>query len=397
MEPGKQVLAKAAEKQAVQTRDSLTIKVDWCLINDASAHRSIDMLGEQEEIWDRSKVAVFLDHDTPSGSEAVSVIQRKLINFARKQDTVFHQGEGVGYQLMLDHYVRTGQIVAGCGEHTAVFGAVGALGIKVTPEKLAEVLKTGVLDLPVPATVRIALTGMLPSGVLSKDIILSVLHHVGADSLTGRLIEFTGPALLALTLNDRITICNLAGRTGAVAAIMDLMSVAAGAVEAADYQFDLAEMQPMIAQPDNFNVILPVGQNKPEKVNEVFIGGCSGGRIEDLRVAAGIVRNKKVAPGVRLMVAPITAGVYVQALQEGLITDFIDAGALVMNQGCSVCWGKSQGILDTDEVLLSAGSYNCKGWAGSPAAKIFIASAATAATSALAGVITGPKFVAGGR
>ncbi len=397
MESGKQVLAKAAGTQSVQSGDSMKIKVDWCLVNDASAHHSIDLLGDQAEIFDRSKVAVVLDHDTPSGSEAVSVIQRKLINFARKHDIVFHQGEGVGYQLMLDHYVRSGQIVAGCGEHTAVFGAVGAIGIQVTPEKLAEVLKTGVLDFPMPETLKIALTGVLPSGVLSKDIILSILRKVGADSLTGKLIEFTGSALQALTLNDRITICNLAGRTGAVAAIMDLTAVASEAVEAAAYQFDLAEVQPMIVQPDNFNVILPVGQNKPEKVNEVFIGGCSGGRIEDLRIAAAIVRNRKVASGVRLMVAPVTAGVYVQALQEGLITDFIDAGAVVMNQGCSVCWGKSQGILDTEEVLVSAGSYNCKGWAGSPAAKIYITSSATAATSALTGVITAPKSVAGGR
>jgi len=384
---GEKIMARSTGEKTVVVGSRLEIQIDWCLVNDASAHRSIDFFEETTTVFDKNKVVVVLDHDTPSGSEAVSVIQRKLINFAKAQDTIFLQGEGVGYQLMLDKYVQSGQIVVGCGEHIAVFGAIGALGFTVEPEKLAAAMKCGVVSMLVPETVQIELTGELRAGVYAKDAILTIIRDQGTKQLAGKLIEFVGPAIKTLTLNDRITICNLAGKMNAFSSIFNLEEPEKQVSCASQLKYDLGKLRSQIAMPDNFESIVDVDLLKNVKVNEVFVGGCSGGRIEDLRIAAGIIKGKKVAKGVRMMVAPITSEIYVQALREGLITDFIDAGAVVMNQGCSVCWGKSQGIIDTDEVLVSAGSYNCKGCAGAATAKIYVASAATAAASAISGFI----------
>lgn len=387
---GEQILAQAAGRESVKVGDQVQITLDWILLNDAAAHTSIDAVGKTSIEPSKGKVAVFLDHDTPSGSEAVSLIQRKLINFAKAHDTIFYNGAGVGYQLMLDAHVQAKQVVAGCGQHIAVFGAIGALGIKVDPAAMAGALQTGGISVLVPQTVKIMLTGQLQSGVYAKDIILELIRTVGTEELAGNVLEFIGPAVQTLTLNDRITICNLVGKTNAVSAVMNLTESADWQECNANMQLDLSRIRPLIALPDSFDQIFEVSHLDNIPVNEVFVGGCSGGRIEDLRVAAGIVRGKKVARGVRLMVAPVTSAVYVQALREGLITDFIEAGAVVMNQGCSVCWGKSQGIIDTDEVLVSAGSYNYKGCAGAMTAKVYVASAAIAANSAVAGFITGP-------
>lgn len=390
---GKNVLARAAKAIKVKSKDVIQVAVDYCIVNDAVSNLSIDHLRDEDSIYDKNKVAVIIDHDTPSGSEAASIIQRKLINFAKKYDTVYHQGEGVGYQLMLDHYVKDGQIIVGCGEHISVFGAVGAIGLKVSPGKLAEVIKNGILEMQVPEFIKIEFSGKIPLGVYAKDIILHVIKDIGTKKIAGKVLEFTGDALQSFTLNDKITICNLAGKTNAISAVVNLSEASKNDDYEATYQYNLGLVKPSIATPDNYDNILEVNQVGPVTVNEVFIGGCSGGRIEDLRLAAKIVKGRKVAKGIRLMVAPITSSVYVQALREGLITEFINSGAIIMNQGCSVCWGKSQGIIDENEVLLSAGSFNCMGCTGAKNAKIYISSAATAAASSITGVISESSII----
>ena len=191
------------------------ISVDFCLVNDAQSHHSIDFLTEEDRLFDPEKVAVIIDHDTPSGSEKVSAIQRKLIRFAQKHGTIFHQGEGVGYQLLLDRYVKPGQIVVGCGEHVGVFGAVGAIGLKVSPEELAEVLKTGFVSLPISQWVEIRLSGQLSPAVTAKDLALAIISKLVSKTIAGKMIRFTGDGLLNLSLSERITLCNLAGKTAA--------------------------------------------------------------------------------------------------------------------------------------------------------------------------------------
>lgn len=228
--------------------------------------------------------------------------------------------------------------------------------------------------------------------ILVDNAAMEVLKRPGEfdvdrNNFNGKIIEFCGSSLKYLSLEEKTTLCNLAAETGAISALMN-------DDESNDDEYShifkcqLSSVLPMAVLPDSYNKIAAVDELPEIKVNEAFIGGCAGGSIEDLRAAADIVRGKSVSKGVRLMIAPKTSQVYIKALDEGLIADFINAGAIVMNQGCSVCYGKSQGIVDDGEVLVSAGSYNLKGCAGSGYAKIYVVSAKTAAASAISGKIS---------
>ena len=387
----KRILMEATDLKDIKAGEKIKLNIDYCLINDAVSNDAIDHLNNEDKVFDKNRVVVVIDHDTPSGSEGAAKVQKKLIHFARNQDTHFHHGEGVSYQILIDQYVKQGNIVVGSGRHTAVYGAIGALGFSITPEELADVLKSGKLEIEVPEAVKVQLTGKLNRGVYAKDIVLNLIKEIGENALAGKFIEFVGDAFENLTLSDRITICNLAGRTGAVSVVVNSEESPNGKGYGAEYEYDLGTIESLTAKPDSFKEIVNTSSLENIAVNEVFIGGCSGGRIEDLRITASILKDKKVAYKVRLIIAPITQEVFVQASNEGLITTFIDAGALVMNQGCSVCWGKSQGIIDTEEVLVSAGSCNEKGNAGAETSKIYVTTVAVAATSAVTGCITAEK------
>jgi 3-isopropylmalate/(R)-2-methylmalate dehydratase large subunit len=381
------VLADAASIKELNAGENIKLNVDYCLIDDAQSNTSINFLKDEDTLFNKNKVIVAIDHDTPSGSVEAAKIQKKLIEFAKKNNTLLHNGEGIGYQLMLEKYIEEGHIAVGCGSHTAIFGAKGALGFKVSPEKLAEVLKTGYLEITAPEILKVQLAGKLNQGVYSKDVILEIIRTIGSNALEGKIIEFVGSGLSNLTEEDLITICSLAGKTGAVSAIVNLDKDN----NSADYKFDLGNVKALVVKPHSYDEIVEAEQLKEIAVNEVFIGGNTGGKIEDLRVAAEILKGKKIAYRVRVIVAPVTSSVYIAALQEGLIETFIDAGCLIMNQGWSVDWGKSQGIIDTNEVLVSAGTCNSKGNAGAETAKIYISSPATAAMTALTGFIC-PQF-----
>ena len=389
----KKILTKSSSLNDIKPGEKIVLNVDYCLINDAVSNVAVDYIKDEDKLFDSKKVVVVIDHDTPSGSEDAAKVQKKLIAFAKKHDTHFHHGEGVPYQILIDKYVKLGNIVVGCGRHTAVYGAVGAIGFSRAPEQILEVLKSGKLEIEMPEIVKVELTGQLSNGVYAKDIILNIIKEIGENALQNKIIEFTGDAFKNLTLNDKITICNLAGRTGAVSAVVSTEEVSDDDKYCGALKYDLSKMKSMTVNPDSFGEIVDTSSIENIAVNEVFIGGCSGGRIEDLRIAANILKGKHVAYKVRLIIAPITQDVFVQASNEGLISTFIDSGALVMNQGCSVCWGKSQGIIDTDEVLVSSGSCNGKGNAGAETAKIYVTSTAVAATSAITGCITAEKLI----
>lgn len=381
------ILLKSSSLNELKSDEHIALNVDYCLINDAVSNTAVDYLKTEDSLFDNEKVVVVIDHDTPSGSEVAAKVQKKLIKFAKKNNTHFHHGEGVSYQILIDKYVKSGDVVVGCGRSTAVYGAIGALGFSVTPEKLSDVLKNGKLEIEATKVVKIELSGKLNDGVYAKDIVLQLIKEIGEDALKGNVIEFVGDAFKSLTLNDRITICNLIGRTGAISAVVNTEEFL-NDDHYKKFTYDLEEIKSLTVKPNNFEEIVETSTLYNIHVNEVFIGGCSGGRIEDLRATAEILKGNKVAYKVRLIVAPITKEVFIQASNEGLIRIFIDSGALVMNQGCSVCWGKSQGIIDTDEVLVSAGSFNEKGNAGADTAKIYITSAAVAAKSAVMGYIS---------
>lgn len=384
---GNKILSKAAYLKEITAGENIKIAVSYCLIDDAESNTSVDFLKSEDTLFDNKKVIVAIDHDTPAGSIEAAEIQKKLIEFAKKYNTLLHNGEGIGYQLTLEKYIKNGDIVVGCGNHTAIFGAKSAMGFKVKPEKLTEIIKTGFIEITAPEIIMVELTGKLNPGVYSKDVTLEIIRQVGCKALEGKIIEFVGDGLSNLTEEDLTTICSLAGKTGAISAIVNFDNDLDKDSYCGSYKYDLGKIKPLVVKPDSYSEIVEADTLKEVLVNEVFIGGNAGGKIEDLRSAAKVLKGKKIAYRLRMLVAPATSAVYIKALQEGLIEIFIDAGCLVMNQGCSADWGKSQGIIDTDEVLVSAGTYNEKGHAGSDTAKIYISSPATAAMTALTGYI----------
>ncbi|CAK7050692.1 MAG: Homoaconitase large subunit [Desulfovibrio sp.] len=353
--------------------------VDWWVINDAASGGVVDLL-HGKRLHQPEKVKVFIDHDTPCGSVEVALKQRTMIRFAEENGCELFNGYGISHQIMLDRFARSGDVVAGCFTFPAMYGATGAFGVSVTPETLAQSLQSGEISFTVPHTVAIKLEGAFTVPSSAKDAALFLRAQPKYGTRDARVV-FTGEGAAAMPLAERTALCQM---LNASVAVFDPLY--AGTV---DHVLDFSSLVPMIAGPDNTDVLAPASSFSGEAVNEVFLGGCSGGRIEDLRVAASILAGKRVPPRVRLMVAPATSEVYRQAADEGLLATFLDAGAILMNQGCSVCWGKSQGIVDDGEVLLSAGSYNHKGCAGTENSRVYLCSPAIAAHSALAGTIRG--------
>ncbi len=356
---------------------TVTALVDWWVINDA-ASADVAKLMQKKNLKNPEKVKVFIDHDTPCGSVAVAVKQKALIRFAEENGCELFNGRGISHQIMLDRFVARGDIVAGCFSHRALYGAAGALGISLSPEALAESLHSGEAAFTVPETVRIRLEGGLAPAASAKDLALFLRAQPKYGIKDSRVV-FAGTAATAMSPAQRTTLCQMLD--AAFAAFDEEHALPP------DYSIDLAEIVPFVAGPDSLDVLAPAAAFSGKAVNEVFIGGCSGGRIEDLRLAASILAGRRVPLRIRLMVAPATTEVYRQAAAEGLLETFLDAGAILMNQGCSVCWGKSQGVVDGSEVLLSAGSRNHKGCAGAESAEVYLCSPFVAAHSALAGTI----------
>lgn len=350
-------------------------QVTWWVINDGASADVVALMREKT-VKHPEKVKVFIDHDTPCGSVEAALLQKALIEFARENGCELFNGRGISHQIMLDTFVKPGDVVAGCFSHGAMYGAVNAFGASLSPKELAQSLQSGEAALTVPQTVHIRLEGSLAFPASEKDLALFLRAHSEYGIKNARIV-FSGPGAVNMPLPGRIALCQM----------LDADLTAFEDEAAADFTLELSTIVPTVSGPNCPDTLSPAPSLSDKTVNEVFIGGCSGGRIEDLRHAAFILAGRRVPPRVRLMIAPATTEVYEQAANEGLLATFLDAGAILMNQGCSVCWGKSQGIVDDGEVLLSAGSRCFKGCAGAESAEVYLCSPIVAAYSALAGSI----------
>jgi 3-isopropylmalate/(R)-2-methylmalate dehydratase large subunit len=264
----------------------------------------------------------------------------------------------------------------------AGFGAIGSLGIQVTEDQLKACLSTNEIAITVPGIFTISLAGQLMESASISDLAFTLLQGLPSQAITNKLIVITGSAVANLTAHERYDLCHFMNEAGAYSSLISAVDE-----NKSDYTLSLNTIQPMMALPGDIHHIDMLTNVGSVKVNEVFIGGCRGGKIEDLRAAAAVVRGEKIAYRVRMIVAPATSETYIQAVQEGLLQEFLDFGAVVMNQGCSVCWGKAQGYLDDNEVLVSTGSYNHAGCSGSPKANVYLVSPIVAAKSAITGVL----------
>ncbi|NLL94018.1 MAG: 3-isopropylmalate dehydratase large subunit [Clostridiales bacterium] len=402
------IIAAAAGVSQVKTGDIHTVEVDRLMSNDGTTHLTIDMYNNKlknPHIADTSKLVWIVDHNVPADSPKTAASHKKMRDFAKANNITFYEGKGVCHQIMMENHVRPGELIFGADSHTCAYGALGAFGTGVGCTDYLYAMVTGKSWLLVPETIKFNLTGKLRDGVYARDLILTIIGKIGANGANYKAMEFTGTGMESLNMSDRISICNLCVEAGAKTALMEVDDIAMDylhthgrepkacyksdhdAVFAATYDINLEEIEPIVAKPHFVDNVVPASEVSGVKIDEAFLGSCNNGRIEDLRVGAALLKGRKVHPLVRFLVVPASASIYKQALDEGLITTFMEAGAIVMNANCSVCWGSCQGVIGENEVLISTGTRNFKGRAGHPSASVYLASAATVTASAILGEI----------
>ena len=409
MTMAEKIIACAAGVETTKAGDIETVTLDKMMSNDGTTHLTIDMYNNKiknPRIADPDKLIWIVDHNIPADSPKTAASHKKMRDFAKEHGITFYEGEGVCHQVMMENHVRPGELIFGADSHTCAYGALGAFGTGVGCTDYLYAMVTGTSWLLVPETIRFNLTGKLPEGVYARDLILTIIGKISANGANYKAMEFAGEGLHTLSMADRIAVCNLCVEAGAKTALMEVDDIAMDylkehgrepkaifksdddAVFSEVYDIDLSTIGPIVAKPHFVDNVVKASECSGVKIDEAFLGSCNNGRIEDLRVGAAVIKGKKVAPKVRFLVVPASRSVYKQAMKEGLLDIFMEAGAMVMNPNCSVCWGACQGVIGEGETLISTGTRNFKGRAGHKDSFVYLASAATVTASAIAGEIT---------
>jgi 3-isopropylmalate/(R)-2-methylmalate dehydratase large subunit len=317
--------------------------------------------------------------------------------------------QGVCHQVLIDHgLVQPGMILVVTDSHTTTHGAFGAFGTGVGATDLAVIMITGKLWFRVPAIIRFHLSGNLRKGVFAKDVILRIIGDLGADYGVYKGIEFAGPLLERLAPSERMTLCNMTTEMGAktsyiqpdtitvnflknrVKTDFEIVSSDSGYVYAAEHTYDFSTLEPQLAAPHSVDHVLPISKLIGTPIQQAFLGTCTGGRAEDLSVAAKILKGKKVCRGTRFIVIPASKDVLLQAMARGDMKALVEAGATLVTPGCAACLGTHEGILASGETCITASSRNFPGRMGHPKAEIFVGSPASVAAAALEGKIVDP-------
>ncbi|MEM1606949.1 MAG: homoaconitase large subunit [Candidatus Bathyarchaeia archaeon] len=404
-----------ASKRDVCAGDIVIANVNAAMAHDGTALLTIEAFKEMggKNLWDPSKVALIIDHVAPSSNENFSRVHKVMREFAREYGAALYDaGSGVCHQIMVESgLVYPGSLIVGADSHTCTYGALGAFATGIGSTEMAAVFMSGKLWFRVPETLKIEVNGSLPQMVLPKDVVLSIIGIVGADGATYKAVEYHGTTIREMSIDGRLTLCNMAVEMGAKTGIVEpdnktldflrglgiedyaVLKSDEDAEYAGKISLNVSDLEPMIACPHAVDNVKPVKEVEGKEVDQVFLGSCTNGRIEDLRVAAEILKGRKINENVRMIITPASRSIYLQALKEGLIEIFVKAGCIVCNPGCGPCAGAHQGILAKGEVCLSTSNRNFKGRMGSAEAEIYLASPATAAVTALEGKITDPRVL----
>jgi 3-isopropylmalate/(R)-2-methylmalate dehydratase large subunit len=406
------ILSAHAGKK-LKSGDYALCKIDFCLGQDGTSGLIIDAINNMNPklLAAGSRFCMIIDHSAPSPNIGVSSVHKKMRNFAReKKLKLYDIGCGVCHQVMLESgNVMPGYLVVGADSHTCTYGAVGALSTGFGSTDLAIALASGKNWFKVPETLKIIVEGKLANGVYSKDLILHIIGDLTADGATYDSVEFYGPAIEALSMDARFTISNMAVEMGAKFGIIPPDKKTAQwlkiwtkkpqkpvyADKDANYKsvkcYNANKIPPQLAQPHSVDNVVNISKLAGKPIQEAFIGTCTNGRIEDLKIAASILKGKKINSDVRLIVAPASRHIFIEAMKSGIIKSLVEAGANVVTPGCGPCVGTHNGVPSDGEVVLSTANRNFKGRMGNPNAFIYLASPATVAASALKGKITDPR------
>jgi 3-isopropylmalate/(R)-2-methylmalate dehydratase large subunit len=385
--------------------------VDFCFSQDGTTALVLDGLSRLSNIKVPKRYAMFIDHSSPSPNIGVSRIHARMREFTQKNRNLFFDiGCGISHQLLIEEgFSYPGALILGADSHTSTAGALGAAAFGVGSTDLATTLATGKNWFKVPQAYKIIIKGKIPKGIFSKDIILYIIRNFTANGATYKAIEFEGEVIDALSLDARFTITNMTIEFGAkcgliapdkkVFAYLNKIGVKKYKPVYADkscryekvIDFDISKLSPYVAKPHAVDSGVPIEEIKDTKINQAFLGTCTNGRLEDLEIAAKILRGRKVYPDTRLLIAPASQAIFLKALHKGFIKIFLEAGAIVLPPGCGPCVGTHQGVPADAEVVISTANRNFKGRMGNPSSFIYLASPATVAASALKGKIADPR------
>ncbi|QAT50554.1 3-isopropylmalate dehydratase large subunit [Caproiciproducens sp. NJN-50] len=409
------ILANASGRDRGLTGEIVNAKIDFAEINDLylqTVYSFREMGGKK--VWDRDRAAFVFDHYAPAPTIQSAANQAEMRAFARENNLTYHfdTNAGVCHQVMPERgLIYPGMIVVATDSHTTTHGAFGAFGTGVGATDLATVLISGELWFRVPEIIEIRIDGTPRKGVLPKDVILHILGKIKADGAVYKAIDFTGSYVDQLGVAGRMAICNMAVEMGAKTAymqpnqsVLDYVSKRAvrpftvrttdpGYVYSESHVFDISGLGPQIAVPHSVDNVRPVEEVPAVKIDQAFIGACTGGRVEDIEEAARILRGKKIPETVRLIVIPASREVMRTCMDKGYLQELIDAGATISTPGCGPCLGAHEGVIAPGEVCITASNRNFPGRMGSVQAEIYLASPATVAASALKGCITDPRTV----
>ncbi len=415
---GKTISEKIISEHAgreLQAGDISVVDVDVVMSQDGTGPLAVSQVKKMgfDSVKNPGNSIFFIDHAAPSPRKELSNSHSVLRRFASDTGAVLSDvGKGVCHQILVEEYSCPGNIVIGGDSHTCTSGALGAFATGMGSTDIAVGYSLAKTWLRVPQTIKVELKGNLNDGVYAKDLIIHIIGKITSDGATYKALEFSGAAAESMDMDGRFTMSNMAVEAGAKTGLFkadgitrkylesrgrgdcfrEIYSDADAAYESV-LDIDCSMVEPMVSQPHTVDNALPVRELERIKIDQVFIGTCTNGRLSDLRIAAEILSGKKTAPGVRLLVVPASRDVYLEAMREGILETLINSGAAVQNPGCGPCVGVHQGILADGEVCLSTANRNFKGRMGNTDSFIYLSSPATAALSAIKGYIADPREV----
>ena len=385
-------LATAAGLQTVIVGQDVRCRVDLALSHDVTAPIAIQQFEQigVDRVFDPAKVVLVIDHIFPAATVQARTAHWIMKDFAAKYGvTLYSKSEGVCHQLISErHRLQPGQILVGADSHTCTAGGYGVIAIPVGSTELAAAMATGTIDLEVPETIEVYMTGELRPYVSGKDIVLSLMRQFGVDGLTDKAVLFTGPGIAQLPVEERMTVCNMGIEMGAMIACFGGETKETGVADS--IPLDLASLEPMAACPFSPANVRPVAELGDIAVTQVVVGSCTNGRLNDMEKVVNVLRSHKVHPDVNCLIIPASKQVLDAMEERGWTKILRDAGAVVANPGCGPCFGAHQGLGSERDTIVTTTNRNFPGRMGHRAAKLYLASPATAAETAVVGKITVP-------
>ncbi len=406
-------IVSAHVHEEVKAGDFVIADVDLAMIHDTTGPIAIKAFEEygRKRVWDPSKMVIVLDHATPSPNERISNLHALLRSFASSQGIpLFDAGEGVCHQLVVEQgLVAPGGLAVGADSHTCTYGALNVFAFGIGSTDMSGVMLTGKLWLRVPGTMKVEFRGAMPEGTCAKDLMLHLIGKIGSDGADYLALSLCGETVREMSLSERMTLSNMAIECGAKAGLMEAdektfahLKALGGPVPkplwddddadfASQVAIDASAIPPQVSRPHSVDSVVPVTEVTGTEIHQAYIGTCTNGRLEDLRIAARVLAGRRISGNCRLLVCPPSRKVLTEALAEGIIAQLVEAGATLLPPGCGPCPGTHLGVPGDGERVISTANRNFKGRMGNNKAEIYLASPATCAASALEGKITDPR------